>query len=214
MKVSYMIMMYISVYPIAISMRRTNVYEERSLGLHESHDESLDGYKQPSLLGSHLRRQLSFDLWYIFLGLFVLCITEGGKLQRNELDLFSAMFEVVSAYTTVGLSFGYPGVNSSLSSRFSTGGKLVIIAMQIRGCHRDLPYGLDRAILLPSTTSFEDQNMEADSNLRRLQTNNTEGTGASVSDRRGRGKVLLRSFLHPGPPVRKVMSQSTGTDYR
>jgi Trk-type K+ transport system membrane component len=28
-----MIMMYISVFPVAISIRRTNVYEEKSLGI-------------------------------------------------------------------------------------------------------------------------------------------------------------------------------------
>lgn len=39
--VSYMIMMYISIFPVAISIRRTNVYEEQSLGIyaadHEEH---------------------------------------------------------------------------------------------------------------------------------------------------------------------------------
>ena len=32
--VSYMIMMYISIFPVAISIRRTNVYEEKSLGIY------------------------------------------------------------------------------------------------------------------------------------------------------------------------------------
>ena len=32
--VSYLVMMYISVFPIAISIRRTNVYEEKSLGIY------------------------------------------------------------------------------------------------------------------------------------------------------------------------------------
>lgn len=49
----------------------------------------------------------------------------------------------------VGLSLGYPGINSSLSTEFSIFGKLVICAMMIRGRHRGLPYGLDRAIMLP-----------------------------------------------------------------
>lgn len=49
----------------------------------------------------------------------------------------------------VGLSLGYPGINSSLSTEFSTFGKLVICAMMIRGRHRGLPYTLDRAIMLP-----------------------------------------------------------------
>ena len=60
------------------------------------------------------------------------------------------LFEIVSAYGTVGLSLGYPTINASFSAKFSTLAKLVIIAMQIRGRHRGLPYALDKAILLPS----------------------------------------------------------------
>jgi Trk-type K+ transport system membrane component len=37
--VSYLVMMYISVYPVAISVRRTNVYEEQSLGVFVAEDE-------------------------------------------------------------------------------------------------------------------------------------------------------------------------------
>jgi len=33
-------MMYISVYPVAISIRRTNVYEEKSLGIYSEEDEN------------------------------------------------------------------------------------------------------------------------------------------------------------------------------
>ena len=39
--VSYMIMMYISIFPVAISIRRTNVYEEKSLGIYAAdHEEN------------------------------------------------------------------------------------------------------------------------------------------------------------------------------
>jgi Trk-type K+ transport system membrane component len=37
--VSYLIMMYISAFPVAISVRRTNVYEEQSLGIYASDDD-------------------------------------------------------------------------------------------------------------------------------------------------------------------------------
>ncbi|KAK8076415.1 hypothetical protein PG994_003687 [Apiospora phragmitis] len=148
---SYLIMMYISVFPIAISVRRTNVYEEKALGLYgssgESEEQAGSGF---SYVGAHLRRQLSFDLWYIFIGYFILTITEGPRLINNDFSMFAVLFEVVSAYGTVGLSLGYTGVNASLCSQFTVVGKLVMIAMQIRGRHRGLPYGLDRAILLPS----------------------------------------------------------------
>ncbi|OJJ49024.1 hypothetical protein ASPZODRAFT_60309 [Penicilliopsis zonata CBS 506.65] len=156
-QVSYLIMMYISVFPIAISMRRTNVYEEKSLGIYSGADEEEDDESEhnnaPSYIGAHLRKQLSFDLWYVFLGLFIIAIAEGSRLMdMNDysFQLFTVLFEVVSAYGTVGLSMGYPGVDTSFSAQFNVVSKLVIIAMQIRGRHRGLPYALDRAILLPS----------------------------------------------------------------
>ncbi|CCG81890.1 Potassium transport protein [Taphrina deformans PYCC 5710] len=154
--VSYMIMMYvssstsnilaynvryISVFPVAISIRKTNVYEERSLGIYSAEDEE-EGAGQ-SFVGTHIRRQLGFDL----------CIIENPEIQNASLqsfNIFNVLFEIVSAYGTVGLSIGYPGVDYSFSGEFHTLSKLVIIALQIRGRHRGLPLKLDRAVLLPS----------------------------------------------------------------
>ncbi len=79
-QVSFLIMMYISVFPIAISVRTTNVYEEKSLGIYSSGEDEADD-SEPSYAGAHLRRQLSFDLWYIFLGLFFVAIIEGGRIE-------------------------------------------------------------------------------------------------------------------------------------
>ncbi|MCJ1310380.1 low affinity potassium transporter [Agyrium rufum] len=163
-QVSYLIMMYISVFPIAISVRRTNVYEEKSLGIYSSRQEEDEDDKEPSYVGAHLRRQLSFDLWYIFLGLFVIAIAEGSRIQDpNQIafNLFSVLFEIVSAYGTVGLSLGYPNINASFSAEFSVVSKLVIIAMQIRGRHRGLPYDLDRAIMLPSESLHRKEDEDA-----------------------------------------------------
>jgi len=70
--------------------------------------------------------------------------------------LFSLSFFLYGADNTsgtVGLSLGYPGINASLSGTFSTFSKLVIVAMEIRGRHRGLPYDVDRAVLLPSVTT-------------------------------------------------------------
>ncbi|CCE61984.1 hypothetical protein TPHA_0B03120 [Tetrapisispora phaffii CBS 4417] len=210
-QVSYMLMMYVSVLPLAISIRRTNVYEEQSLGIYSadsgfpeetfedlsdsssSSDESdategsnlvIDKSERKrlakikkekkrkrkqkrrrekelkkrknstkSFVGAHLRRQLSFDLWYLFLGLFIICICEGSKIQDDSIpsfNIFSILFEIVSAYGTVGLSLGYPNSNQSFSGQFTTLSKLVIIALLIRGRARGLPYSVDRAIMLPS----------------------------------------------------------------
>ncbi|KAG5438771.1 hypothetical protein PCANB_002491 [Pneumocystis canis] len=139
--VSYMFMMYISVFPVAVSIRKTN---ERSLGIYTNDDEYSQG---ASFVGTHIRQQLSFDLWYIFLGLFIICIAENKNIKDESIpsfSVFSILFEIISAYCTVGLSF--PDINSSFSSKFSVVSKLVIISLQ----HRGLPYALDRAIILPT----------------------------------------------------------------
>ncbi|KAI5356582.1 Putative cation transporter [Septoria linicola] len=166
-QVSYMIMMYISVFPIAISIRRTNVYEEKSLGIFGGEEAAGDDDEQ-SYVSQHLRRQLSFDLWYIFLGLFIIAIVEGDRISNTNqpaFTMFSVLFEIVSAYGTVGLSLGYPGINASFSAEFRTISKLIIIAMMIRGRHRGLPYALDRAILLPSDKLQQKEHEEAERRL-------------------------------------------------
>ncbi|PYH49842.1 potassium ion transporter [Aspergillus saccharolyticus JOP 1030-1] len=170
-QVSYLVMMYISVFPIAISLRRTNVYEEKSLGIYAGEEEDGDDTQTPpSYIGAHLRKQLSFDLWYVFLGLFVITIVEGARLQAQDdysFQIWSVLFEVVSAYGTVGMSLGYPGINASFSAEFHVLSKLVIMAMQIRGRHRGLPYALDRAILLPSEALNQNEIADAERRMRR-----------------------------------------------
>lgn len=166
-------MMYISIFPIAMSMRQTNVYEEKSLGVWADDDDA----EHSSYLGHHLRRQLSFDLWFVFLGFFLIAIVEGSRLENTNdfaFTLFSVLFEIVSAYGTVGLSLGYPGVNTSFSGQFKTLSKLIIIAMQIRGRHRGLPYALDRAILLPSESLHQKENEDA---TRRMMRRNSAAMG-------------------------------------
>ncbi|KAI1131881.1 TrkH-domain-containing protein [Nemania abortiva] len=66
LQVLYVIMMYISVYPVVITMRHSNVYEERSLGIYEYDNASLSRPSSRShtegrgqLLGNLLRRTLS-----------------------------------------------------------------------------------------------------------------------------------------------------------
>lgn len=218
-QVSYMVMMYISVFPIAMSIRQSNVYEEKSLGVWPG-GEPEDA--QSSYLSHHLRRQLSFDLWYVFLGFFLIAIIEGSRLDNlNEygFTLFAILFEIVSAYGTVGLSQGFPGTNTSFSGQFRTLSKLVIIAMQIRGRHRGLPYGLDRAILLPSESLHVKENEDAtrrahvandmEDHLTRTATGlSRRSTSASKTHRRNtifrpkRMRKTLAGAFRAGPPLR------------
>ncbi|PLW39493.1 hypothetical protein PCANC_16808 [Puccinia coronata f. sp. avenae] len=244
-QVLFIIMMYIAVYPIAISIRATNVYEERSLGIfhldeqldHESDEEgeyrheergrgglmprpaehtlnletlqqsspdetpnsnaSLRGKRgksgpshahsfsahsrrfshhrepyprtdtcdrdsvrssrasTPSYLALHIRKQLAFDIWWLALAVWCICIAERNKIVSAQattspsFSIFSIMFEVVSAYGTIGLSVGLPDSATSMVGGFSTFSKLVVIAVMLRGRHRGLPIAIDRAVILP-----------------------------------------------------------------
>ncbi|KAL3423036.1 trk family potassium uptake protein [Phlyctema vagabunda] len=216
-QVSYMIMMYISVLPIAISVRRTNVYEEKSLGIYGSANEEVDE-NEPSYIGTHLRRQLSFDLWFLFAGFFIISISEGKRIQKDtNFTMFNVLFEIVSAYGTVGLSLGYPDTDASFSAQFGVIAKLVIIAMQVRGRHRGLPYELDRAILLPSESLHTKEAEDADARLKRRSTVNLDETAdgtASVATgitrqrtrsmdagTRDKGQNILGTMFHAGPTI-------------
>ncbi|KAJ4314156.1 hypothetical protein N0V84_009039 [Fusarium piperis] len=155
-QMSLLVMMYVSVYPISIAVRSSNTYEERSLGLYEPSIQP-DEQNGGSYFVTHLRNQLSFDLWYICLGLFCVCIAESKRIMNGDDPAFTTwaiLFEGVSAYCNVGLSLGYPTINSSFCTEYSTFSKLVICAMMIRGRHRGLPYALDRAIVLPDENSL------------------------------------------------------------
>ncbi|PHH59448.1 hypothetical protein CDD81_3178 [Ophiocordyceps australis] len=156
---SLLIMMYIAVFPIAMSIRSSNTYEEKSLGVYEPVASVDDESDDRAYHLSHIRNQLSFDLWYIFLGIFCICIAEADRIADREewaFSVWTVFFEVTSAYGNVGLSLGYPTVATSLSGELNTFSKLIICAMMIRGRHRGLPYSLDRAIMLPNEHLLHD----------------------------------------------------------
>ncbi|KAG9258890.1 high-affinity potassium transporter [Emericellopsis atlantica] len=161
---SLMVMMYIAIFPIALSIRASNTYEEKSLGIYPN-ENPLNEANGRSYVMTHLQNQLNFDLWYIFLGIFCLCIAESKRIANPDEPAFTVwtiFFEVTSAYGNVGLSLGYPTVMTSLSGMFGVFGKLVICAMMIRGRHRGLPYSLDHAIMLPDEDLLRIQNERDD----------------------------------------------------
>ncbi|KAJ4483156.1 cation transport protein-domain-containing protein [Lentinula lateritia] len=170
-KVLYVIMMYISVYPIAMSVRSTNVYEEQSLGVYresmiadEDPDFQLAGPRMTvwsKYLAMHARKQLSFDMWWLGLALFLVCIIERPNLDDTSkatwFNIFNIVFELTSAYGTVGLSLGIPTANYSFSGAFRPLSKLIVCLVMLRGRHRGLPVAIDRAVMLPSEYQRHDE---------------------------------------------------------
>ncbi|TFY66085.1 hypothetical protein EVG20_g5004 [Dentipellis fragilis] len=200
-KVLYVVMMYVSAYPLAMSIRATNVYEEKSLGVFNSEEQSEEDieneadyaglHSRVSIMGRylrrHIRRQLAHDLWWLAFALFLMCIVERGNLDNlafsTWFNIFSIIFEMVSAYSTVGLSLGIPTENYSFAGAMHTLSKLILIAVMLRGRHRGLPVALDRAILLP--TEFLQR---ATQKAQQMKREHIEKRGALAVDGSGRGE--------------------------
>ncbi len=261
----YVIMMYISVYPVVITMRHSNVYEERSLGIYTSdeHDSSdaddVDANSthraaslsippsrmttehesifsrtsaasvRPSALvrrisqstpaadvGHAIRRtfttfhgvgvppvkrhsskqpgtsvssrhyasqsrdnptnfiqqqmhgQLAHDIWWLALAVLVITAIETRHFDDNPVvfSVFNIIFEVVSAYGTVGISVGVPTAAYSFCGAWYTGSKLVLCLVMLRGRHRGLPVALDHAVRLPGEHLHREE--EQDQEIRRV----------------------------------------------
>jgi len=170
----YVVMMYISVYPVVITMRNSNVYEERSLGIYaddpqESHEErsgdasffgrirrTLTNQAKPTesrgyFVRQQLRGQLAHDIWWIVLAVLFITITETSNFERDPVSysVFNILFEVVSGYGCVGISVGLPNVAYSFCGGWHNVSKLILCAVMLRGRHRGLPVAIDRAVLLP-----------------------------------------------------------------
>ncbi|KAL0948734.1 hypothetical protein HGRIS_008868 [Hohenbuehelia grisea] len=171
-KVLYVIMMYISVYPLALSVRTTNVYEKQSLGIYayddEYADEDASWLQGPRVsvwgryMTRHIRRQLAFDMWWLALAIFFICIIERSQLENMEntgwFTIFTIIFELVSAYGIIGLSLGLPLGNFSFTGAFHPLSKLLVCLVMIRGRHRGLPVAIDRAVMIPK--EFDDSDDE------------------------------------------------------
>lgn len=171
----YVVMMYISAYPVVITMRNSNVYEERSLGIYTENpaepvahtDEfgagggfagiirrvTTGATQAPKsyFVRQQLRAQLAHDLWWITLAMFVILIIETGSFERDPVNysVFNVIFEVVSAYGCVGISIGLPDQFYSYCGSWHVLSKLVLCAVMLRGRHRGLPVAIDKAVLLP-----------------------------------------------------------------
>lgn len=202
LQVLYVVMMYISVYPVVITMRNSNVYEERSLGIYSDNpglEQSPSNSSWPGLGGirrrlagtgmdtkksyfvrQQLRAQHAHDAWWIVLAIFLIMIIEGGQFEHNPavFSVFNVIFETVSAYGCVGISVGLPNEAYSFSGSWHTLSKLVLCAVMLRGRHRGLPVAIDKAVLLPSERLGQAEEEDAMIRITRAESRNRAESAA------------------------------------
>ncbi|KAI2619004.1 cation transport protein-domain-containing protein [Hypomontagnella submonticulosa] len=146
-------------------LRRAAAIDFGQASVHSLHDHPPTG--PPSLVSQQVRGQLSHDVWYIALALFLITLIETRHSLTDPVtySVFNILFEIVSGYTTIGISIGLPDQSYSFSGGMYTGSKIVMILVMLRGRHRGLPVALDRAVRLPAKKLAEYE--EEDAEIRR-----------------------------------------------
>jgi len=173
-------MMYLSAFPITMTIRNTNVYEERSLAIFaedppepeeskqihlngrtpfglarsftaKSQQPAKKGWSREDFIRQQLQSQLGHDVWLLSLAVLFITIVETHSVNTDPMvfSIFNIIFEVVSAYGTVGISVGVPWNAYSFCGAWHTVSKLILCVVMLRGRHRGLPVAIDRAVLLP-----------------------------------------------------------------
>lgn len=211
LQVLYVIMMYISVYPVVITMRNSNVYEERSLGIYSkdtdiSETSTLNEQCSPDgprasvftrarrhmtgvsdtksyFIRTQIRAQLAHDIWVVILAVFVIMIIEGSQFERDPavFSVFNVIFEVVSGYGTVGISVGVPTAAYSFCGEWHTLSKIVLCIVMIRGRHRGLPVAIDKAVILPGERDIAGLAEEEDALIRAERTRSRRSAEGDLS---------------------------------
>jgi hypothetical protein len=97
-----------------MSVRSTNVYEERALGVYHHPDQDWEtetpepeikdfhkGHRREvfsKYLAWHMRRQLAFDIWPLALAIWAICCFERGKILNPETSGWFTVFRIIFEY--------------------------------------------------------------------------------------------------------------------
>lgn len=171
-QVAFAFFMYLTAYPFVVAMRQSSrpaFGGARRSSIHEGeddHDISDDATTGDTAAPRAPRRRriavrsraiassiAQDDLPWLLLAVIAITIAEGTALRTTPnpryLSFLGIVFEVMSAYGTVGLSFGYPGTVTALSAQFGVFSKLVIMSVALAGRHRGIPAAIDASVFLP-----------------------------------------------------------------
>eukprot|EP00475_Leptophrys_vorax_P010303 TRINITY_DN16933_c0_g1_i1.p1 TRINITY_DN16933_c0_g1~~TRINITY_DN16933_c0_g1_i1.p1 ORF type:complete len:265 (-),score=57.31 TRINITY_DN16933_c0_g1_i1:74-868(-) len=165
-KVLEITFMYISAIPTIMTLRSSAVVnEDDEEGEERQQEQKLPQEakeaKEPNSRGCKLGIWERVYEWYrrrnfllrqaIILYCLVILITaiesERFRVDPNFTSI-KVIFECVSAYGSVGLSFGYPNSALSFSGQFTVISKLIVVLIFMLGRHRGLPTELDAAYSL------------------------------------------------------------------
>ncbi|KAJ5691254.1 hypothetical protein N7488_011989 [Penicillium malachiteum] len=112
-----------------------------------------------------IRSQFSHDIWWLSLTIIVITIAESDHFKSEPIPFstFNIIFEVVSAYSCVGASIGYPGKTYSFCGKWHTFSKLLLVAVSLKGRLRGVSIASAR-----STSFYESWKKSRDVELQKV----------------------------------------------
>eukprot|EP00929_Paragymnodinium_shiwhaense_P065044 TRINITY_DN32646_c0_g1_i1.p1 TRINITY_DN32646_c0_g1~~TRINITY_DN32646_c0_g1_i1.p1 ORF type:complete len:634 (+),score=94.52 TRINITY_DN32646_c0_g1_i1:57-1958(+) len=149
------IVMYISTSPTVVTMRYSQLQKELDItGRAEGLEDAVEGGN--NTLRAQARRYLIQHTAYLVVITFFILVWEEPRFHEEEsverqnvqrdYNFLKVVFELVSAYGTVGLSLGYRNAAYSFSGAWSRGSQLLLIFAMLLGRLRGLPDSVDPSV--------------------------------------------------------------------
>eukprot|EP00746_Dinoflagellata_sp_MGD_P146722 gnl/MRDRNA2_/MRDRNA2_79158_c0_seq1.p1 gnl/MRDRNA2_/MRDRNA2_79158_c0~~gnl/MRDRNA2_/MRDRNA2_79158_c0_seq1.p1 ORF type:complete len:680 (+),score=81.74 gnl/MRDRNA2_/MRDRNA2_79158_c0_seq1:94-2133(+) len=168
------VMMYISTSPTVVTMRLSSVHHHKQhafdldvTGRMEGLEDAIEGGEgADTTVKSQAQRYLTQHATYLVVVLFFICVFEREGFEEsarrcvgshykndydgngiyNDFDFFKILFEMASAYGTVGLSLGWRAQPYSFSGAWSRNSQLCLIFVMLLGRFRGLPDSVDPSV--------------------------------------------------------------------
>jgi len=125
--------MYIAAYPVAMLRKQTKVVRQNEDNLMSSVRPKKSGN-----LSKYWRTVFLSQTTWLYIFIIVISFFEISK-DKPEMTLLTIVFEIVSAYGTVGYSFGVPGRNIALAGNMHPISKICVMITMMMGRNRGLP---------------------------------------------------------------------------
>jgi Trk-type K+ transport system membrane component len=176
--------MYVAVTPASLISNSAEVYKDST----RQHEEDIVQLHDRRFL-KRLYRWLWRRFFYFNHGALLMLLTiliatvEDSRIRSDPgVTFFKIVFETVSAFGSVGLSLGYPGVYTSLSAQFRSFSKFLIILIFLQGRQRDLP-GTDISYFTKIITTNKQDDFEdsGDENKAVINSEDLEGINAETA---------------------------------
>ncbi|KAJ5594677.1 uncharacterized protein N7459_000885 [Penicillium hispanicum] len=177
----YALMMYLSAFPVSAVISAETLQTQREASCLEagasSHPLTNDSNRSILARGhficQQIHAQFSTDLWWLSLAVMLISIAESDHYKSNPIafSTFNVIFEVVSAYSSIGISVGFPGKSYAFCGEWHTVSKLLLMAISLRGRHRGLSVlpGRNPSLVDPKTRPTSDGVQEKISDTQKPQ---------------------------------------------